>query len=123
MIHFMYIDCAFVNKNLYCYGGMVENGEPSNAMYKLDLSQPWNTSNPIWANIKHENDHRPLAYFTTAVIQHNTGFLIHGGALNNRADPTSLYSIENNTWISPRLDGAPPIPRQVIFCIEYTCKA
>lgn len=95
---------------------MVENGEPSNSMYKLDLAQPWNTSNPIWANIKSQNDHRPLAHFTTAVVQHNTGFIIHGGALNNRADPTSLYSIENNTWIAPRLDGPSPIPRLVVFC-------
>ena len=95
---------------LDCFGGQLENNQQTNALYSLDLSQSWNTTDPAWSSIDSSEITSPVSFFASTYLKDTHQFFIDGGLMPNntaKKSTTSYYDTVVNKWTTPTLKGLP----------------
>lgn len=110
-LHFSFhLGCTILAGSLVCFGGETSSGTLLNDIYKLDLQQAWEATQPKWRNIQTPYPVRSRAYFGSAPCW-NTGFIVDGGATElDGMDPTAknqsistanVYHVQGDFWSKP----------------------
>ncbi|KAI8330624.1 hypothetical protein BC941DRAFT_518070 [Chlamydoabsidia padenii] len=107
--------CIILAGSLVCFGGEQQSGILSNAVFSLNLYHDWDTTQPLWEQIKTPQSITPRAYFASGACW-NQGFVVDGGKtkdLDNNGShtlATYFYDVEKRTWFIPPIKGISTLP-------------
>jgi hypothetical protein len=111
--------CTILVGSLVCFGGETSSGTLLNDVYKLDLYQAWEATQPKWTTIQTPYPIKSRAYFGSAPCW-NKGFIVNGGATElSDMNPTAknqsistayVYHVQGDFWSKPVIKELSTIP-------------
>ncbi|KAI8062426.1 hypothetical protein BC940DRAFT_308988 [Gongronella butleri] len=109
--------CIILTGSLFCFGGQKQEDELSNELYRIDLSNTWDTSRPPWELVAVQSPTVERAYFAMTPCW-TEAFIVNGGvtaANGSTASPfaTYLYDTQRSTWGIPKIHGDTALRRSV----------
>ncbi|CAO3644046.1 unnamed protein product [Cunninghamella echinulata] len=90
--------CNIASSSLICIGGEQSNSIVSSDIYKLDLANSWDTSEPLWDFVQVKNS---IANAFFGAVNQGQSIIINGGLKNSRSnsqDSTLMFDVQNNIW-------------------------
>ncbi|CAO3613521.1 unnamed protein product [Cunninghamella blakesleeana] len=106
--------CNIVSGSLICIGGEQLNSKISNEIYKLDLYNSWNTSNPLWELLQMNSSITyPNAFFSAN--NHYQSIFIFGGLKTNQpiSQQSALaYDMLNKYWYDLPINDSVQLQRK-----------
>nr|CAG4708822.1 unnamed protein product [Naegleria fowleri] len=116
---FQHTMVALSKSVLYIYGGQLEKGTPSNALYQFNIeSMEWVK---VKCTARHSTEpNLPALFGHTANVVDGTKIYVFGGTDGSKYyNDLVVIDTETNTWVREKTNGPRPQPRYGHSCVLY----